>query len=458
MAYDYQNDYPPILFSTFKPIPPNKDVPGSHTPCHEENMDSSATISVPKETSGNTGAGLKDQTYQWFERTQRKKMLKNGRFADWFHGFITRNRAEEILQDKQLGCFLIRFCESRVGFVLSYRGTERCRHFIINQLEDERYVIEGEKSVHPSLQDLVSHYCRFPVEPYKEMLTTACPTNPFKHKVSSLMQDSTQDMAASSLMYAKISKQNQAPPDTTIQLSTSPKEKNKLFCEVKIPVEYASPQSVKKDPAFPKKEPIPSPQDHDPLLTYAPVRKLSGDDESDVDVESPSLTPTYNPPAEIHTYAEPDLWDRPRVESRHHATEESIAFYAVGRGSCKDISENVYSEVDVNSMSCSSRAAWNRLGGLSTLPQPAPKAVKHKTTAFHSSFRSHNPQNDARRRHCSRSHTKPHATLQLDDPMYGRGHLQHTGPLAPDEENIYEKIPENCAAPLKNNRPGKKGR
>ncbi|XP_066462020.1 SH2 domain-containing protein 2A [Eleutherodactylus coqui] len=461
MAYDYQKDYPSITFSTFKSIPESRDVPNSDTACHEEGSqtketdaeannkitDSSSTNSVHKE-SRNTGVTLKDQTYHWFERTQRKKLLKNGRFADWFHGFTTRTRAEEILQDKPLGCFLIRFCESRVGFVLSYRGAERCRHFMLHQLEDGQYVIEGEESVHPSLEDLVNHYSRCPVEPYRETLTAACPLNPFQNKVSSLTQPNPHDAAAGSQMYARISKQNGVPPD-----ATCPKERSKIACEGRTPVEYASPSSVRKVPMLPRREAIPMAVDPEPHLPHAP------DDGSDLEVMSP---PADYASETSHTYSEPDLWDRARVEGIDNGSEP-IAFYAVGRGSCKDISENVYSEVDMNSVtSGKSRAAMNSQGGLFTLPHPVPKAVTHKTTAFHSSFRSHKPSaappEDTRQGLFSRCKTKPHVTIQLEDPKYGQGHLQHRAAPHPEEENVYEKIPDNCAATLRSNHPGRKAR
>ncbi|XP_075139644.1 SH2 domain-containing protein 2A [Leptodactylus fuscus] len=429
MAYDYQNDFPPILFSTFKPVPPNKDVPaGSPTTCHKEDILSVETAIEAKnkntETSRNPGASLKDQTYQWFERTQRKKLLKNGRFADWFHGFITR------------------------------RGTERCRHFVLNHLEDNQYVIEGEESVHPSLEDLLNHYSRFPVEPYKETLTKACPMNPLRQNVSSPTQHNPPDVAAGKEMYARVSKQHQVPSDSALLLATSPKDRSNLLCDSKTPAEYASPSFQRKVLRYPRREPRPSPQDLD-------LARRSIEEESD---EEPEFHPSsYNPLEEIHTYSEPSLWDRPREGTISHDSEP-IAFYAVGRGSCKDTMENVYSEVDVNSIaSCRSRAAMNRNVGLSTLPHPAPKPVKHKTTAFHSSFRSHNskvasPLEDPRRGQFSVPKTRLKATIQLDDPMYGKGQLQHSAPPNLDEENIYEKIPENCVATIRNNPTGRKAR
>ncbi|KAG8546810.1 hypothetical protein GDO81_029803 [Engystomops pustulosus] len=422
---------------------------------HQEAFLPTETTTEPKyknteASPRNPGVSLKNQTYEWFERTQRKKMLKNGHFADWFHGFVTRNRAEEILHDKPVGCFLIRFCESRVGFVLSYRAPERCRHFMLNQQEDGQYVIEGENSAHPSLKDLVRHYCRFPVEPYKEVLTTACPTNPFKHNASSLAHHNPYPATTDDQVYASVSKQQQAPPDGTLLLATSPKERNQHLCEGKVPVEYASPSfTTKKVPACPRKVSIPGP----PHL--AEVKKPSLDDESDVEDVSPSVSPTYSPVEEIHTYSEPSLWERPRLGTASNVSEP-IAFYAVGRGSSKDTMENVYSEVDLNSVtSCHPRAAMSRHDGLSTLPTP--KAAKHKATAFHSSFRSHKapPQDDLWRGQFSRVNAKHHATVQLDEPMYAKG---HPSPPGLEEENIYEKIPENCAPTQKSKHPGRRAR
>ncbi|NWX36007.1 SH22A protein, partial [Notiomystis cincta] len=64
---------------------------------------------------------LRAQTRQWFEQTQAQRLGPKGELPTWFHGFISRREAEELLQDEPLGCFLVRFSESTIGFVLSYR-------------------------------------------------------------------------------------------------------------------------------------------------------------------------------------------------------------------------------------------------------------------------------------------------------------------------------------------------
>ncbi|XP_026797961.2 uncharacterized protein si:ch73-109i22.2 isoform X1 [Pangasianodon hypophthalmus] len=120
---------------------------------------------------------LKAHNLLWFQRTQLPRLPKPVPY--WLHGFATRREAEQLLQDKQQGCFLVRLSESKVGFVLSYRGADKFRHFII---EDEcdtpgtigHYVIAGEESRHYSLEGLINYYTHNPVGPFKETLTVPC--------------------------------------------------------------------------------------------------------------------------------------------------------------------------------------------------------------------------------------------------------------------------------------------
>uniref|UniRef100_A0A8K9UE81 Si:ch73-109i22.2 n=1 Tax=Oncorhynchus mykiss TaxID=8022 RepID=A0A8K9UE81_ONCMY len=139
------------------------------------------------------GPGLRAHTMLWFERTQLPRLRQPGHpLPRWLHGFATRREAEELLKDKQQGCFLIRLSESKIGFVLSYRGKDRCRHFIIEEEEGGRgacYLIAGEESHHRSLQELVSHYTQNPVGPFNEILNTPSSkqlTNTFCDKLSFL--------------------------------------------------------------------------------------------------------------------------------------------------------------------------------------------------------------------------------------------------------------------------------
>uniref|UniRef100_A0A4W5M839 Si:ch73-109i22.2 n=1 Tax=Hucho hucho TaxID=62062 RepID=A0A4W5M839_9TELE len=121
---------------------------------------------------------IRAHTLLWFERTQIPRLRQPGHpLPRWLHGFATRREAEELLKDKQQGCFLIRLSESKIGFVLSYRGKDRCRHFIIEEEQGCRgacYLIAGEESRHRSMQELVSYYTQNPVGLFNEILNTPC--------------------------------------------------------------------------------------------------------------------------------------------------------------------------------------------------------------------------------------------------------------------------------------------
>ncbi|XP_074092421.1 SH2 domain-containing protein 7 isoform X2 [Macrotis lagotis] len=84
-------------------------------------------------------------------------------------------QTEELLRDRPIGCFLIRLSDKAMGYVLSYRGYNRCRHFVISQLQNRRYAISGDTCNHPTLTALISYYQGAKIEPFGETLTTACP-------------------------------------------------------------------------------------------------------------------------------------------------------------------------------------------------------------------------------------------------------------------------------------------
>ncbi|XP_072353285.1 myosin-IIIb [Scyliorhinus torazame] len=116
----------------------------------------------------------KRATIRWFKDTQARKVLQNGIFPCWFHGMITRRESEDLLANQCLGCFLIRVSGSREGYTLTFRGVDRCRHYMIEMQTNGKYVILGEDRAHPSLPDLVEYYKTVGIEPFMEVLTTPC--------------------------------------------------------------------------------------------------------------------------------------------------------------------------------------------------------------------------------------------------------------------------------------------
>ncbi|XP_053491570.1 hematopoietic SH2 domain-containing protein homolog [Ictalurus furcatus] len=110
----------------------------------------------------------------WFTEYQKNHIVKDGVTPKWFHGTISRKQTEEMLMTKPPGYFLIRVSESRIGYTLSYRAEDLCRHFMIDILPGNQCEIVGENVRHCSLYDLVDFHCKTPIRPYNELLTVTC--------------------------------------------------------------------------------------------------------------------------------------------------------------------------------------------------------------------------------------------------------------------------------------------
>ncbi|KAM8890884.1 uncharacterized protein AB9W97_011679 isoform 2-T2 [Spinachia spinachia] len=121
-----------------------------------------------------TEGGLRELASKWFIGTQMPLIVHNGFFPTWFVGFITRNEAEETLREKELGCFLIRLSDKALGYILSYKGRDRCRHFVINQSESGQFVVCGDTEGHDSVADLIEYFKSSPIQPFGEYLTSSC--------------------------------------------------------------------------------------------------------------------------------------------------------------------------------------------------------------------------------------------------------------------------------------------
>nr|XP_003943028.1 SH2 domain-containing protein 7 [Saimiri boliviensis boliviensis] len=141
--------------------------------------DSLKQLSLGRHPNGAGGsqalAELQELALKWFMETQAPFILQNGALPPWFHGFITRKQTEQLLRDKAVGSFLIRLSDRATGYILSYRGNDRCRHFVISQLRNRRYIISGDTQSYSTLTELVRHYQEAQLEPFGETLTAACP-------------------------------------------------------------------------------------------------------------------------------------------------------------------------------------------------------------------------------------------------------------------------------------------
>ncbi|XP_006898389.1 PREDICTED: hematopoietic SH2 domain-containing protein [Elephantulus edwardii] len=109
----------------------------------------------------------------WFVHTQMGQLAQDG-VPEWFHGAISREAAEDLLRPKPPGSFLIRVSHSHVGYALSYKAQDCCRHFMVKLLDDGNVLIPGETTAHTSLEALVTFYQQEPMRPYEELLTQPC--------------------------------------------------------------------------------------------------------------------------------------------------------------------------------------------------------------------------------------------------------------------------------------------
>ncbi|XP_070375420.1 hematopoietic SH2 domain-containing protein isoform X1 [Equus asinus] len=109
----------------------------------------------------------------WFVQTQVDQLAQGG-VPTWFHGAISRENAETLLESQPLGCFLIRVSHSHVGYTLSYRAQSGCRHFMVKLLDDGSCTIPGQERAHTSLDALVAFHQQQPLRPHGELLTQPC--------------------------------------------------------------------------------------------------------------------------------------------------------------------------------------------------------------------------------------------------------------------------------------------
>ncbi|XP_057564653.1 hematopoietic SH2 domain-containing protein isoform X2 [Hippopotamus amphibius kiboko] len=113
----------------------------------------------------------------WFVQTQLDELTCGG-IPEWFHGAISREDAENLLESQPLGSFLIRISHSHVGYTLSYKAQNCCRHFMVKLSDDGSFTIPGEERAHACLDALVIFHQQQPLRPHGDLLTQPCRQDP----------------------------------------------------------------------------------------------------------------------------------------------------------------------------------------------------------------------------------------------------------------------------------------
>ncbi|XP_054999404.1 SH2 domain-containing protein 7 [Sorex araneus] len=219
-------------------------------------------------------ANLQNLALRWFTETQASFILQNGVLPPWFHGFITRKETEQLLRDKSLGSFLIRLSDRATGYILSYRGRDRCRHFLINQLPNRRYLISGDVQSHGTLAELLSHYQQVQLEPFGETLATACPREEDSELYDAISLGLQQTSASAPVPLP-------VAPEQASSLRTSPKPQDSFLhgkrspeSQVTVPKEEDI-QASDKVPPLPERSAslLDKPQGSPNDIIYADLRK-----------------------------------------------------------------------------------------------------------------------------------------------------------------------------------------
>lgn len=69
----------------------------------------------------------------------------------WFYGLMSRTEAERILETEPLGTFLVRLSEKIWGYAISYKDSERCKHYLINASTGQYKFLGANQMNHDTL-------------------------------------------------------------------------------------------------------------------------------------------------------------------------------------------------------------------------------------------------------------------------------------------------------------------
>lgn len=76
----------------------------------------------------------------------------------FFVGIISRNEAEELLQSRPPGSYLLRVSEKIWGFAVSYKAEDKVRHFLVERIPDGYQFLGANQIVHKTLSELMTYH------------------------------------------------------------------------------------------------------------------------------------------------------------------------------------------------------------------------------------------------------------------------------------------------------------
>lgn len=94
-----------------------------------------------------------------------------GDLQTWFHGPISRQDSEKMLDGKGVGAFLIRLSTRIWGYTLSFNDSDRFKHFLIDAADGQYSVFGAQTRSHSDLNTLVQFHATIPVSKNGTRLT-----------------------------------------------------------------------------------------------------------------------------------------------------------------------------------------------------------------------------------------------------------------------------------------------
>ncbi|XP_035669567.1 SH2 domain-containing protein 4B-like isoform X2 [Branchiostoma floridae] len=143
------------------------------TQLQKQSLGGAAPATRTSKTSSPTQASLparptsRQEVIRWFQDFEQPRQAgldaRTHQPAAWFHGIISRQEAESLLEGRPVGSFLVRVSERVWGYTISYRAEGRYKHFLIDT-SDNTYQFFGTNQLsHTSLWDLVNFHMSEPI-------------------------------------------------------------------------------------------------------------------------------------------------------------------------------------------------------------------------------------------------------------------------------------------------------
>lgn len=108
-----------------------------------------------------------DAVVKWYRDEEFPKGCginsEDGKPFQWFHGLVTRLDAEDLLSDEPRGTFLVRVSEKIWGYAISYKDTDRCKHYLVDTSSGTYQFLGANQLTHKSLNDLIFYHAHVPI-------------------------------------------------------------------------------------------------------------------------------------------------------------------------------------------------------------------------------------------------------------------------------------------------------